>query len=174
MDHKNRINRGDKTWSFYVKDFVVESYSNKESRPIFKFIICTCIYLLIEVLYSYLADSLSLLTDAVHMLCDLTAMIIGLAVTYIQQRQKKIPEHKRSFYLQNIESLAGLGNALFLQIMAISMFYRSINRMQTLRNASIFDQHIINENPLVKYNNEMIIVSIGGLLLNIVGLFLFQ
>ena len=71
-------------WKYYVKDFIVESYSNKESRPIFKFIICTCIYLLIEVLYAYLADSLSLLTDAVHMLCDLTAMIIGLAVTYIQ------------------------------------------------------------------------------------------
>ena len=46
--------------------------------------------------------------------------------------------------------------------------------MHTLRQAIILDEQVINENPLVKYNNEMIIVSIGGLLLNIVGLFLFQ
>lgn len=76
--------------------------------------------MLIELIYGYLAGSLSLLTDGVHMACDMTALLIGLVVVYVKENNQN---ERYPFRLANLDSLAGLINSTFLVIMACQLFY---------------------------------------------------
>lgn len=155
-----------------VADFVLSSFNDPESRPIAQFTAVTGLFLLLEFLYAILADSLSLLTDAGHMLCDMLALIIGLIVIYIKKVNKN--NNNKSWVIENIESLSGLGNGLFLQSLAISIFAKSIRRFMGPQPDMVLEPIHEDEIPLTKYNSEMIIVSFGGLILNLIGLYLFN
>lgn len=159
-----------------ILHFVESSFTDPESRPIAQFTVVTLLFLLLEFLYAILAHSLSLLTDAGHMLCDMTALIVGLIVIYV----KKVNQHKqnKSWFIENIESLSGFANGLFLQSLAVSIFVKSIRRFME-QSAADGEQHLWSDSnselpPLEKYNFEMIVVSIGGLILNLIGLHLFN
>ena len=58
--------------------------------------------------------------------------------------------------------------------MAISIFIKSIKRL----TAWYYDIQLLDDpddvNPLTKYNAEMIVVSVGGLIINLIGLWLFH
>ena len=59
--------------------------------------------------------------------------------------------------------------------MAISMFVGSVKRFIAYHYGVELTETVQDiDNPLTKYNSEMIVVSIGGLLLNLLGLFLFH
>jgi zinc transporter 5/7 len=69
-----------------------------------------------------------------------------------------------------IESLAGLFNGLFLIVVSVNLFAKSLERIQMF-NA---DSYNIENEIQLKYTTEMILVSIGGLIINLVGLAFFH
>lgn len=68
-----------------IVDLFVSSWNSEESKSILQFIFVMLVFFLLEFLYSYLANSLSLMGDAYHMFCDMSAMVIGLIVNYVKK-----------------------------------------------------------------------------------------
>ena len=164
-----------------VVDLFVSSWNSEESKSILQFIIVTFIFLLLEFIYSYLANSLSLMSDAYHMFCDMTGMFVGLIVNYIKQKVDRNRNQYHNYFVANIDSISGLANALLLQTLALSIFFRSVVRIlahtsffSIMMVTSVTGNDIEEDDPLAKYNTEMFVVSIGGLLLNLAGLYLFS
>lgn len=157
-----------------IFDCCLSSFNNKESQTIAQFTVVTLFFLLLEFVYAILADSLTLMIDADHRLCDMTGLVISLVVIYV----KKINQHRKNkgWIIKNIESLSGMGSGLLLQSMALGIFFKSILRLMKPATANGIQLQVEDEESfkLTIYNKEMIIVSFGGLVLNLLGLYLFK
>ena len=69
-----------------------------------------------------------------------------------------------------IESLAGLFNGLFLISVSCNLFFKSYERIQMF----YADKQSLEHEIQLKYTNEMILVSTGGLIINLIGLVFFH
>lgn len=101
-------------------------------------------------------NSLGLISDAGHMLFDSSALVIGLIASYMTQWPSS-PTY--SFGFKRVEVLSGLVNGVFLVFVGFSVAMESLERLQ---------------NPPEVGDNQLMATSVGGLLVNLIGLVFFH
>ena len=118
----------------------------------------TSSFFLVEIVVGYVTNSMALVADSFHMLSDVASLIVGfLALRYSSMGKRT---HKYTFGYVRSEVLGALVNAVFLVALCFSIFVESMKRM------------VIPE----EVENAMLVLIVGsvGLVVNIIGLFLFH
>ncbi|KAI0986354.1 hypothetical protein GJ496_008692 [Pomphorhynchus laevis] len=135
----------------YLQDVL----SHKDSRTIFYFLCLNLSFTFVEMFYGLLTNSLGLLSDGFHMLFDCTALILGLYASLVSRK----PRNKVFTYgYGRAEILAGYINGLFLVIVGMFVLIEGISRL-------FHPPEIISE--------QLLPVSIIGLIINLVGVYSF-
>lgn len=130
--------------------------SERKSRKIALFLLINTGYMVVEFVAGFMSNSLGLISDACHMLFDCAALAIGLYASYIS----RLPANSQFNYGRGrFEVLSGYTNAVFLVLVGALIVLESFER--------ILDPQEISTNSLLT-------VSIGGLLVNVVGLIFFH
>jgi len=113
-------------------------------------------YMIAEVVGGLLSNSLALLADAGHMLSDAGALALSLFAIWIAQ---KPPTSKHTYGFYRTEILAALVNGATLIAISIYIFVEAFHR---------FDQPPEVKGPL------MMSIALGGLVINIAGLWILN
>jgi solute carrier family 30 (zinc transporter), member 5/7 len=130
--------------------------SERKSRKIAAFLLINTCYMVVEFVAGFLSNSQGLLSDACHMLCDCAALAIGLYASYIA----RLPANNQFNYGRGrFEVLSGYVNAVFLVLVGALIVLESFER--------ILD-------PMEISTDSLLAVSIGGLLVNVIGLVSFM
>ncbi|KAI3474845.1 hypothetical protein Pfo_030156 [Paulownia fortunei] len=130
--------------------------SERKSRKIALFLLINTAYMVVEFVAGFMSNSLGLISDACHMLFDCAALAIGLYASYIS----RLPANSQFNYGRGrFEVLSGYVNAVFLVLVGALITLESFER--------ILDPQEISTSSLLA-------VSIGGLIVNIVGLIFFH
>jgi cobalt-zinc-cadmium efflux system protein len=108
-------------------------------------------FLVVEVIAGFITGSLALLADAGHMLSDVLSLAIALVAVTLAERP---PTPQRSFGLQRAEILAALANGVTLVLVSLWIFYEAAQRLS---------------DPPEIVGGAMLVVAIGGLVVNLVG-----
>lgn len=131
--------------------------SHKQSKKSMVMLLAlTAGYMIAEVVGGFVSNSLSLLADAGHMLADVVALSISLIAMFLAA---KPPSFRASFGYWRAEVIAALFNGVALLIVA---FF--ITKEAFLRFSS----------PEPIESLLMIGVAVGGLLVNLIGLWLLR
>ena len=133
------------------------SHVSKVTWRLIAMIILTGIMFLAELITGFVTSSLSLQSDAFHMLSDEASLIIGLICHKISKRK---PSNEMTFGYARAEVLGGLVNATFLLGICLTMFFEGIERLV--------------ETEPIKQPKAFLIVGSLGLLVNVLGLFIFH
>ncbi|GMH20695.1 hypothetical protein Nepgr_022536 [Nepenthes gracilis] len=130
--------------------------SERKSRKIAVFLMINSGYMVVEFAVGFMSNSLGLISDACHMLFDCAALAIGLYASYIS----RLPaNHQFNYGRGRFEVLSGFANAVFLVLVGALIVLESFER--------ILDPQEISTDCLLA-------VSMGGLLVNIIGLIFFH
>ena len=119
-------------------------------------LVLVTIYMVAEVVGGLLTNSLALLADAGHMLSDAAALALSLFAIWIAQKPPT-PRHTYGYY--RTEILAALVNGATLVAISIYIFYEAYQR--------------IGEPPEVQ-GALMMGIATGGLLINLIGLWILN
>ena len=130
---------------------------DSESRQIFYFMLLNLSFMVIQSTYGYLTGSLGLISDSIHMFFDCVALFVGLCAAVMS---KWPPSVKFPYGYGKIDTLAGLGNGIFLMLISVEIVYEAMERL--FSNASI------------DRTTELLVVSSVGLLVNLVGISVFH
>lgn len=130
--------------------------ADKTSRNLFFFLCLNLSFAFVELLYGIWSNSLGLISDSFHMFFDCTALLAGLAASVISRWRSN---DSFSYGYVRAEVLAGFVNGLFLIFTAFFIFSEGVERAL--------------EPPDV-HHDRLLPVSIAGLLVNLVGIFVFQ
>lgn len=112
----------------------------------------TSVFLIVELIGSFLFNSLALLSDAAHMFTDSAALAIALAAVKIGQRPA---DDARTFGYRRFEILAAAFNALLLFVVAGYVLYEGIKRF--------FE-------PTEVQSTGMLIIAVIGLVVNLIAM----
>lgn len=130
--------------------------SERKSRKIALFLLINTAYMVVEFVAGFMSNSLGLISDACHMLFDCAALAIGLYASYIS----RLPANSQFNYGRGrFEVLSGYVNAVFLVLVGALITLESFER--------ILDPQEISTSSLLS-------VSVGGLVVNMVGLVFFH
>ncbi|KAK3102744.1 hypothetical protein FSP39_013609 [Pinctada imbricata] len=130
-------------------------YSGKTCR-LLSMLSLTASFFLVEIIVGYVTNSIALVADSFHMLSDVVALIVGFASVRISKWQTQ----KNTFGWARAEVLGAMVNAVFLVALCFSILVEALKRLVTYEEV---------ENPKL-----MLIVGGAGLLVNVIGLFLFH
>ncbi|XP_031167886.1 zinc transporter 7 isoform X2 [Sander lucioperca] len=130
--------------------------ADKTSRNLFFFLCLNLSFAFVELTYGIWSNSLGLISDSFHMFFDCTALLAGLAASVISRWRSN---DSFSYGYVRAEVLAGFVNGLFLIFTAFFIFSEGVERAL--------------EPPDV-HHDRLLPVSIAGLLVNLVGIFVFQ
>jgi solute carrier family 30 (zinc transporter), member 1 len=119
--------------------------------------VLTGTFLIVEIVFGLITNSLALLTDAFHMMSDLIAMLIGFWALRISKRARN---KQFSYGFVRAETISGLVNSVFLISVCIFISFEAIGRF--------FDP------PDLKVEESLMIVGAIGLVINILGMALFH
>ena len=131
-------------------------FMHKDSRRLSLFLFINLLFMFVEALYGYLSNSLGLISDSIHMAFDCTALAIGLYASYVS---KFPPDKEHPYGYHRYEVLSGFVNAVFLIFVGMSVFEESVERIMS---------------PPEINTDMLMLVSVLGLVVNLIGLFFFQ
>ncbi len=114
-------------------------------------------FMVVEAVAAFLTGSLALLSDAGHMFTDVLGIAMALAA--ITAAGRAATDSQRTFGLYRLEVLAALANAVLLTAVAVVVVVQAIRRFT--------DPPDVPAGP-------MLIVAVGGLLINIVAFLLLR
>ncbi|XP_047545710.1 zinc transporter 1 isoform X2 [Vanessa atalanta] len=130
-------------------------FSGKKCR-LLSMLWLTGTFFVVELIVGYVTNSMALVADSFHMLSDVAALVI--AFLSVKMSPKKWS--KNTFGWARAEVLGALVNAVFLVALCFSITVEAVQRfikIETIHNAKL-----------------LVAVGTLGLILNIVGLFLFH
>uniref|UniRef100_A0A8C6NMW7 Zinc transporter n=1 Tax=Nothobranchius furzeri TaxID=105023 RepID=A0A8C6NMW7_NOTFU len=130
--------------------------ADKTSRNLFFFLCLNLSFAFVELTYGIWSNSLGLISDSFHMFFDCTALLAGLAASVISRWRSN---DSFSYGYVRAEVLAGFVNGLFLIFTAFFIFSEGVERAL--------------EPPDV-HHERLLPVSVAGLMVNLVGIFVFQ
>uniref|UniRef100_H3CGK4 Zinc transporter n=1 Tax=Tetraodon nigroviridis TaxID=99883 RepID=H3CGK4_TETNG len=130
--------------------------ADKTSRNLFFFLCLNLSFAFVELTYGIWSNSLGLISDSFHMFFDCTALLAGLAASVISRWRSN---DSFSYGYVRAEVLAGFVNGLFLIFTAFFIMSEGIERAL--------------EPPDV-HHERLLPVSVAGLIVNLVGIFVFQ
>ncbi|KAF2267364.1 hypothetical protein CC78DRAFT_558830 [Lojkania enalia] len=128
----------------------------KDSRRIAYFAVLNLAFMLIQFFYGFVSGSLGLLTDSIHMLFDCAGLAVGLAAAVMS---KWPPNSRFPYGYGKIDTLSGFANGVFLMLVSVEIIFDAFERL--------WEGHELHR------LNELLIVSILGFVVNIVGLTAF-
>lgn len=131
--------------------------ADPESRRIFYFMLLNLAFMAVQFTYGYVTGSLGLISDSIHMFFDCVALVVGVSAAVMS---KWPPSAKFPYGYGKIDTLAGLGNGIFLMLISVEIVYEAIERLF--------------EGSHLQRTNELLVVSILGLAVNMVGIFAFH
>lgn len=131
-------------------------FSEKTSRNIFMFLLLNLSFAFVELSYGVWTNSLGLISDSFHMFFDCTALLAGLAASVISRWRAS---ESYSYGYVRAEVLSGFVNGLFLLFIGFFIFSEAVERLV--------------EPPEVRHE-RLFLVSVGGFLVNLIGIFAFQ
>jgi cobalt-zinc-cadmium efflux system protein len=109
-------------------------------------------FMLVEAAAAILTGSLALLSDAGHMFTDVLGIAMALAA--ITAAGRAATDSQRTFGLYRLEVLAALGNAILLTGVAVVVVIQAVRRFT---------------DPPDVPAGSMLIVAVGGLLINVIA-----
>lgn len=119
-------------------------------------IILNTIFIIIEIIYGILGDSLALLADAGHNVSDVLGLIIAWIAVWLG---KKAPSEKRTYGYKRSSILSALFNAVFLMVAIGAIAWEAIQRFSA---------------PQPVVGKTVIIVAFIGIVINAVTALLFM
>lgn len=131
--------------------------ADHDSRRIFYFMILNLAFMVVQSTYGYLTGSLGLISDSIHMFFDCVALLVGVCAAVMS---KWPPSVKFPYGYGKIDTLAGLGNGIFLMLISVEICYEAIER--------------VVGGAEVSRTTELLLVSSIGLVVNFVGIFAFH
>ena len=131
--------------------------ADQESRRIFYFMLLNLSFMGVQSTYGYLTGSLGLISDSIHMFFDCVALLVGVCAAVMS---KWPPSSKFPYGYGKLDTLAGLGNGIFLMLISVEIVYEAVERL--------------SEGSTLERTSELLIVSILGLAINLVGIFAFH
>ena len=131
--------------------------ADNESRRIFYFMLLNLAFMVVQSTYGYLTGSLGLISDSIHMFFDCVALFVGLCAAVMS---KWPPSLKFPYGYGKIDTLAGLGNGIFLMLISVEIVYEAVERL-------------FSEAEVAR-TTELLIVSSMGLAVNLVGIMAFH
>ena len=139
-----------------LKSWIRLILSDPNSRNLLGFLILNLSFAFVELFYGVWTNSLGLISDSFHMFFDCTGLLAGLVASVITKWRA---DSKYSYGYVRAEVLAGFINGLFLLFISFFIFSEAVERLV--------------EPPEVKHE-RLLVVSILGLIVNLVGIFIFQ
>jgi len=130
--------------------------ADPNSKNLLGFLFLNLTFAFVELFYGVWTNSLGLISDSFHMFFDCTGLLAGLVATVITKWRAN---DKYSYGYVRAEVLAGFVNGLFLLFIAFFILSEAVERLV--------------EPPEVKHE-RLLLVSILGFLVNLVGIFVFQ
>ena len=130
-------------------------YSGKTCR-LLTMLAMTASFFLVEIIVGYLTNSIALVADSFHMLSDVVALIVGFASVRISKWQTE----KNTFGWIRAEIVGAFVNTVFLIALCFSILVESLKRLVEIEE--------------IKDPKLLLIVGSLGLLVNLIGLFLFH
>ncbi|RLC49128.1 MAG: cation transporter [Candidatus Cloacimonadota bacterium] len=127
------------------------SHRVKEKKRLLLVIYITGITMLIEIVGGIISGSLALISDAGHMFTHAFALLVSFIAIILASKPADM--HK-TFGYYRIEILAALFNSIMLLLVTVWIFYEAYKR--------VF-------NPMQIKGTEMLVVSIVGLIVNVVS-----
>jgi cobalt-zinc-cadmium efflux system protein len=124
--------------------------AERSRRKLLLVLALTALYTLAEAAGGWLSGSLALLADAGHMLTDVAALALALAAVWFGSRPAT---PNKTFGYYRLEILAAFVNGVVLVVIALLVCYHAWERLHAPREVE---------------TNLMIVVAVGGLLVNIV------
>ena len=115
------------------------------------------VYFLLEIIVGYMLNATSLVADSFHMLSDLLALLIALYAIRLAKRTKTT---KHTYGWARAEVLGALINGVFLLALCVTLVVEIMKRFIDVEEV---------QNPEL-----VVFVGAGGLVVNIIGLFLFH
>jgi len=143
-------------WREKVVGWIRLIMSDTNSRNLLGFLILNLSFAFVELFYGVWTNSLGLISDSFHMFFDCTGLLAGLVATVITKWRAN---DKYSYGYVRAETLAGFINGLFLLFISFFIFSEAVERLV--------------EPPEVKHE-RLLVVSVLGFLVNLVGIFVFQ
>ncbi|SCU81707.1 LADA_0C00584g1_1 [Lachancea dasiensis] len=131
--------------------------TNPETRPIFSFLLLNTTFMFVQLLYSFRSKSLGLLSDSLHMALDCMSLLLGLVAGALS---KNPANDKFPFALGYLETLAGFTNGVLLIGIVSGILVEAIDR-------------VMNPTAILE-TTELLVVSFLGLVVNLLGLFVFD
>lgn len=131
--------------------------SDPESRRIFYFMLLNLAFMGVQSTYGFLTGSLGLISDSIHMFFDCVALLVGVCAAVMS---KWPPSSKFPYGYGKIDTLAGLGNGIFLMLISVEIVYEAVERLFSGSD--------------LQRTTELLVVSIAGLAVNMVGIFAFH
>jgi cobalt-zinc-cadmium efflux system protein len=133
-----------------------ETAGGRNKRRLAIVLALVAVYMVAEVVGGLLTNSLALLADAGHMLSDAGALALSLFAIWVAQRPAT-PRHTYGYY--RTEILAALVNGATLVAISIYIFIEAFRRF--------------GEPPEVQ-GALMMGIAVGGLLINLIGLWILN
>lgn len=143
-------------WKEKVIGWIRLIVSDPNSRNLLGFLLLNLTFAFVELIYGVWTNSLGLISDSFHMFFDCTGLMAGLVATVITKWKAN---DKYSYGYVRAETLAGFINGLFLLFISFFIFSEAVERLV--------------EPPEVKHE-RLLVVSILGFIVNLVGIFVFQ
>jgi cobalt-zinc-cadmium efflux system protein len=125
-------------------------------RPLSITLALAATYMVAEVVGGFLANSLALLADAGHMLSDVGALALSLFAIWIAQKPAT-PQHTYGYY--RTEILAALANGATLVAISLLIFVEAWERLGE---------------PQPVAGRTVMLIAVGGLLVNLAGLWILH
>ncbi len=129
----------------------VNNENDVNRKRLWKVILLTGGYMLVEVIGGWLTNSMALLSDAGHMLTDVASLVLALMAIWFATREAT---PQKSYGYHRLEIIAALINGITLLALSAWIIIEAIGRIR---------------NPESVQGFGMLIVATGGLVVNIIG-----
>lgn len=139
-----------------IKGAVRAVISDSNARNLMGFLVLNFAFAFVELAYGIWTNSLGLISDSFHMFFDCTGLVAGLAAQVVSRWPA---DDSFAYGYKRAEVLAGFVNALFLLFIAFFILTEAVERAI--------------EPPEV-HHDRLFVVSVLGLLVNLVGIYVFQ
>ncbi|WEJ93103.1 Putative zinc transporter msc2 [Yamadazyma tenuis] len=138
---------------------VKELIHHPDTKAIFNFLLLNSVFMVVQLVYSFRSGSLGLFSDSLHMALDCSSLALGL-VAGILSKSPVDQNSKFPFGYSRFETLAGFTNGTLLIGISGGIVFEAVARLY---------------NPIeLKETTELIVVSVLGLVVNLVGIFAFN
>lgn len=139
-----------------VRTYLRQMLNNRQSRRIASFLLINFSFMGVEFVYGWWTNSLGLISDAVHMLFDCGALVLGLYGSLMSSWR---PNTTYTYGYGRYEVLCGFANGVLLMVIAAFIFFEALGRL--------FEPPDIS-------TDRLLVVSVCGFLVNVVGVIVFS